>query len=336
MLLVARRSCILAMSGSCGSRPVLRRLTFSYVAPDGSVSVETFRWCRGKMLPRRSSVRGRPRPRKRVRHFDASVDVNRAVFTHVSVSSSNAPLPPDLPAPYLRVAGCHTTRSNVTFACNRVPGQVIESHNFLRTHRLTMTHSASAIVPGVDPSIWPSAQACQAALGNDWWLSEGVGVSLGTAANTLGTALLVWLAANPHVAAASVAAAQGFIPAIAISAAVVWGFHKGKRAADEHLMGSETDCENIKRRVVALDVLGMTIEDVTFTIEVCLPPVDGWTFDHECQDIGPYEPFSSALATVTGDEASLDETGSPRSSSSRPLNLALSQVQSPIPRRGNR
>lgn len=286
-------------------------IVFTYVAPDGSESTEGFPLSLDGDAPEAMQGSGASATGMRVRYFDASVDVNRAVFTHVSVSSTGAPLPPDLPSPYLRIAGCHENRGNVTFACNRVPGQVIESHEFLRTHRLTMTHSATAVAEGVDPSIWPSAQACEAALGNDWWITEPLGVSLGTTATALGTVLLKSLAANPQAAAAGAAAGQGFLPAIALSGAVAFGFWAGNRAASDYLMGSETDCENIKRRVVALNMLGGNVTDMEFTIEVCLPPVEGWTFDYECQDIGPYRPFSSALETTPGDAASLDRNKLP-------------------------
>ena len=60
-------------------------MVFTYVAPDGSESTESFPLVPDGDAPKASSGAGESAAGMRVRHFDASVDVHRAVFTHVSV-----------------------------------------------------------------------------------------------------------------------------------------------------------------------------------------------------------------------------------------------------------
>ncbi len=289
-------------------------MIIEYVAPDGSTSSESFALAEGGNGPQSTgaSSAGEPVNAVRAAYRDAVVDVNRAVFVHVSiVSSPEAPLPNYFSAPFLRIDGCHSSQSRANFECSRVAGQLLQSYDTLREYRLAMTHRANASLPGVDPSIWPSAQACQEALGNDWWVNSPLGVTLEVSAATLAKQLFTFLATNPEAAAAGVAASEAFLPSVAIATFVVAGFTFGNWVGEQVFEGGEGNCDTIKRRVDAMNILGALVEDAAFTIQVCVPPTEGWTLDHECQDIGPYQPFSGALATVVGDPGTLDRNQLP-------------------------
>jgi hypothetical protein len=145
-------------------------------------------------------------------------------------------------------------------------------------------------------------------LGNDWWIENPLAVP-GTAVSLAGIGTAIFsglLSGSGQVAVASAAASQAFLSAAAIAGAVTFSFSFGNWVGEQLKEGGEGTCERIKRRVAAADMLGATIGDIAFTVEVCLPPIRGWAAEPGCQDVGPYQPFSSATRTTPGDAGSLD------------------------------
>lgn len=289
-------------------------MSVEFVAPDGSTSTESFALT-GDADEGAQSMEVPPGDRnvsvKRAMARKAAVDVNRAVFLDVSVWTPDGELPGELGAPFLQADGCSTARSTVTFDCDRVGARIVESRDDIRVYRLAMTHTARALVEGLDASIWPSAQACEAALGNDWWTEAPLSAGLEVSSTALGTKLLSWFASNPQMAAGGAAVGATFLAAVAISAAVAFSFWGGNWVGDQIVEGGEGNCDRIKRRVVAMNMLGATVGDIAFTVEVCLPPIEGWAVEPRCQDVGPYQPFSTEMQTMTADAGTLDRNRLP-------------------------
>jgi hypothetical protein len=290
-----------------------RAMNVKYIAPDGTMSTKSFdlvslegRQTQQKQSRKKVANAVSSRAESELRRW---VEINRAVFIDVTIHSTEGPLPSNFATPSLNSIACWAEEfgeDKINYDCRDVAAQLTESNQAFRTYRLAMSHRASALVPGIEPAVWPSLQACQDALGDDFWVNASVTAGLEISSVTIGEALLPWLKGEMVAAGlAKVSVGVLVLKGMAIAGTTVaanWIGGKVYTVAS----GTPEDCENIKRRVVAVNAIGLGVQTQEFTNEVHMDETAGWTLDSYNKNILPYRPFSNEMEIVIGDAGGLD------------------------------
>jgi hypothetical protein len=297
-------------------------MNLTYLAPDGTVSLKSIELERADD----GSVQNNQAPSNRAVAANISfasqtgawVEINRAVYTDVTVSSNSGPLPNHFAVPSLNQVACWDEFDSdaINYDCRAVAPQLITSEETYRTYRLVMLHRASGYIPDIEPAVWPSLEACEDAINGwgDFFVNAGVTAGLEATAVTIGKVALPWLkgeaiAAGVEIASLGTAAVVIFEGTLITGVAVACNW-LGNQAG--HLIkGEPVDCENMKRRFVAESAIGLGAASREFTNQVSMENTLGWTLDSNVKEIKSYKPFSSEMATTAGDLGSLDNNRLP-------------------------